>query len=388
MNRIGITVDLSTSLFSSGINQNGVYLSMVYEKMGWDPYLITTDESLTDGKASKEFKTLGIENLKIIGFKESLSMEWDIVVALGIAIQPSIFNHLKKKKPNLKLISYKCGNEFFTHSESILYGAHDKRKHKDTVKLEVQTADVIWNIPQMEDTNSDFYRYMNNNNKNVTVVPFIWDPLLVNSYQETTKFPNWDGHGHLNVAIMEPNMSLMKNTILPTVICSRALDEGIKINEVHSWSTAKLSTNKDLIQLLQRGNIDLLKKYKALGRKPTLEVLKSTALVLSWQMENNLNYLYFDVAWVGYPLVHNANLCKDIGYYYDSQNVGEAVNQIKRVIENHDVDYINVMRDKIKRYTVNNPELIETYKRLTSNLMDGIFVKQEYDWKTNSTKPI
>jgi len=105
MNRIGITVDLSTSLFSSGINQNGVYLSMVYEKMGWDPYLITTDESLTDGKASKEFKTLGIENLKIIGFKESLSIEWDIVVALGIAIQPSIFNHLKKKKPNLKLIS-------------------------------------------------------------------------------------------------------------------------------------------------------------------------------------------------------------------------------------------------------------------------------------------
>lgn len=86
--------------------------------------------------------------------------------------------------------------------------------------------------------------------------------------------------------------------------------------------------------------------------------------------------------------MHNANLCKDIGYYYDSQNVGEAVNQIKRVIENHDVDYINVMRDKIKRYTVNNPELIETYKRLTSNLMDGIFVKQEYDWKTNSTKPI
>jgi hypothetical protein len=386
--RIGITVDLATSLFSSGINQNGMYLSMVYKKMGWDPYLISTDDSLVDGRASKEFKTLGIENLKIIGFKESLSMEWDIVVSLGIAITPRIFNHLKKNKPSIKLISYKCGNEFITMSETIIYGAHDKRKHKDTKIQKTQTADAIWYVPQHEETNHDFFGFLNNSNRNVTVVPFIWDPLLVESYQNNSKFPNWEKHNALNIAIMEPNMSLMKNTIIPTVICSRALDDGIKIDGIHSWSTEKLSTNKDLIQLLQKGNIDLLKKFKALPRKPTLEVLKSTDIVLSWQMNNNLNYLYFDVAWVGYPLVHNADLCKDIGYYYKGQDVTGGVNQIKRAITDHNIDCINVMREQIKRYTVNNPELIETYKRLTSNLMDGIFVKQEYDWKTNSTKPI
>jgi hypothetical protein len=38
--------------------------------------------------------------------------------------------------------------------------------------------------------------------------------------------------------------------------------------------------------------------------------------VITHQWENDLNYLYWDVLSLGYPLVHNSSRIKDAGYYY------------------------------------------------------------------------
>ena len=60
------------------------------------------------------------------------------------------------------------------------------------------------------------------------------------------------------------------------------------------------------------------KKITSEARFNTLAFMKDHASVaVSFQMENNLNYLYFDLAWMGYPIIHNASFIKDVGYYYD-----------------------------------------------------------------------
>lgn len=385
--RVGITLDLKTSLFSSGINQNGIYLGMLYEKLGWDVVLLSID---TDGKAGKELDVLKINNLELCKYTDSLHTRFDLIIELGSSVSTTLMDRYKKLSPDIKLIKYKCGNELFTTIETILHSAHPKRKSKDTKLPESPQADAIWVIPQMENTNLHFYGYLDGGNTNTTVVPFVWDPVVIESFQKTLKFPNWSKfREEINISIMEPNLSIMKNLIIPTVISSRALDEGdIKISEIIAWSTEKLSKNLDLVKLIRHGNPALIKKLKTQGRKPTISVLGLTDIVLSWQLENNLNYLYFDVAWLGYPVIHNANLCQDIGYYYENSNVDQCVEKLNEVMANHSVDYLQTMRDRITRYTIENPELLESYRKLTDEVLDDKFNRKKYDWETNSIKSI
>lgn len=378
---IGITVDLSVSLFSSGINQNAIYLAEVYREIGWNPILISNGE---DGRASKELNIFGLDHLEIIDINDLDSTRWDILITLGVAILPARLIPLRKVNPNLRLIEYKCGNQLFVTSEIILHGAHEKRKAKSSIPTVPPKADAIWVIPQMENTNLHFYEYLNGSNNIATVVPFIWDPMVVEASSKFAKFPNWEPRETKRVSITEPNLGLMKNVIIPTVICSRALDCDIEIDSIHAWSTKKLSENIDLIKFIREGNKDLLTKFKALDRLPITSVLSNSDYVLSWQLENNLNYVYFDTAWLGYPIIHNANLCQDIGYYYPNSDAEEGVKQLKNAMDNHTTDYLERSRNSIRRYTKENPELVEAYKKLTLEVLDGKSNRYKYNWQTNT----
>lgn len=386
--KVGITADLKTSLFSNGINQNALYLAMVYNDMGHDAHIIATGE---DFKAQRELISIGVDNLPIKKLSDVLGNKehYDIIIILGLRLEVSHVNALKHVNPNLKTVSYRCGNELFTDTEIILFDAHGGRSDSFQDLSLPPKPDQIWSIPQMEVTNLDYYTYMNGGQRDATVVPFIWDPIVTESLQKTEKIPNWGPRDTRRVSIMEPNLSLMKNAILPITFCDWFMRDGERLDSVYSWSTQKLSTNKRLIKVIQQGNPNLIKILSAEDRRPTLRVLNQyTDLVLSWQIENNLNYLYFDVMWAGWPLVHNAQFCQDIGYYYHMNQAGQAAAGMKDAFENHNIERGNEMKEKIKRFTRFNPALIEQYRMLTENLINGVFVKQKYHWETNTVSPL
>ena len=94
-------------------------------------------------------------------------------------------------------------------------------------------------------------------------------------------------------------------------------------------------------------------------------------VVVSHQWENNLNYLYFDLAWMGWPIVHNGSLCKDVGYYYEQFNYEEGGDVLLNVILNHDNDidvYVKKNREAIDKYLTTNKELQEKYINLINDL--------------------
>ena len=112
-------------------------------------------------------------------------------------------------------------------------------------------------------------------------------------------------------------------------------------------------------------------------------------IILSWQWENPLNYLYLDAVWMGAPVVHNAHLCKDIGYYYKDFKLYEAADVAEQAIKEHptDEDYMDRNREKIKRYTRYNPKLVEQYTMLLENVVADNFVDMQYHWEDNSVSP-
>ena len=238
----------------------------------------------------------------------------------------------------------------------------------------------------MENTNLEYLSFVYKQN-NSTVVPFIWDPIIIESAANKIELDTWKPRSSKRIAVMEPNISIMKNLLHPIVSVDKYIKNGNSIDNLYLFGADHLSTNKRLLTLLKNSNSSVLKKITTFKRTPTPAVLKNNAdIVLSWQIENNLNYLYFDVAWLGWPIVHNAKICKDIGYYYENQLASQASLQIDDVFKNHNTDWKNIQRLKIKRFTIENKQLVEDYRKLTKDVMSSKFNKYTYDNINNSIK--
>ena len=101
---------------------------------------------------------------------------------------------------------------------------------------------------------------------------------------------------------------------------------------------------------------------------------------------NPLNYLYLDAAHLGYPVLHNAWMVKDLGYYYEGQNIWEGAKMLDKIYETHDKnieEYADQTKKVINRYSVHNPDLVREYDRMIDNLFNKQEDKLKYNYKTN-----
>ena len=242
----------------------------------------------------------------------------------------------------------------------------------------------IWLIPQMVNTckyyMKTFYR------SNVVEVPFIWSPYIVeNCSQEflnvdKVSFKYKNRGEEKKIAIFEPNLSIMKWAVPSILICEnveRTISNKNLIKHVYVTnikSTDKTKFNFDIFNKLLK-SLDLFKntKLSVEVRYNSLYFMSAHAdIAVSHQMENPLNYLYLDLAWMGWPIVHNAHLCKDVGYYYEGFNYDEGAEMLKNVIFTHDTnveEYIKRNRAVIDRYLPSNKYLQEQYKTLIDKLL-------------------
>jgi hypothetical protein len=92
---------------------------------------------------------------------------------------------------------------------------------------------------------------------------------------------------------------------------------------------------------------------------------------------------------MGYPVLHNAPLCKDLGYYYENSDTVDGAKKLDYILSKHDenIDAYNERNDKVlMRYYADNMELVETYDKLIYNLFNGGNKGLKYDPKTNLYK--
>jgi len=96
-----------------------------------------------------------------------------------------------------------------------------------------------------------------------------------------------------------------------------------------------------------------------------------TDIVLAHQWENPLNYAYLEALYLEYPLVHNASMIKDAGYYYEGFDVKTGKQQLIRALTEHDRNadvYNRRSKRVIERYLPTNSNSIETYDKMIDNL--------------------
>jgi len=371
MKRIGITINLDVDLFSNGINQNAIYLAKLLKSIGYNTYLI--------GGINKKHNPIG--DIKVISFDDAWKIPFHLIIKLGASCETVLFNRFKEKNKNVKLVFYDCGNKYIMDMEAILFKPSENNINTNTAR-----PHQIWSIPQMEKTNLDYYKFLYNQEK-ATVVPFVWDPMYIESISKEKGYTTYSNRSLNRVGVLEPNRSVMKNILLPLIILDKYYKKFKDLNQVILYTSDQIKYSETFKSAINLTSLLEDKKIFANKREYILDIInKSIDVVLSWQWENNLNYLWLDVAWMGFPVIHNGSLCQDIGYYYDEFNVPMAVEQLKNTIDNHnqDAEYLSRNREAIKRYTSNNEELKNQYKILIENVLDNKFEQYSYDWKTNS----
>ena len=136
---------------------------------------------------------------------------------------------------------------------------------------------------------------------------------------------------------MEPNTSILKNMMPIIHSMEWAYKQSKDLFKSFNVTNAKeFLDNPILITIGKVLEINKDKKLVFDRRWPISNLLGLRAdMVVSHQWGNPLNYAYLDVVYFGYPLIHNAHLCQDIGYYYSDFNLKEAGDLIVQVARTH-----------------------------------------------------
>lgn len=403
--KICLTLDLPdrvNDLFCNGIRQNVLYLGELLLNIGYDTFF-SCNKPITKELIDKMSYDL---RFKFIPNEKILSNNFDVVISIGYELELNIIKILKLMKT--KIVSYNCGNNYIIDSECMLYNQHPSKKNQVNYikKNGLIPYDIIWSIPQMVNTNQYYWSILMRTK--CIEVPFVWSnssiKLATISENKTyTDFLYVNKGNEKKIVIFEPNISIMKWCGPALLVCEDAYRKSINdnkndnkennnedkneenknkikqvfLNNMHNKGNDKsINTfNMDAFTLFVN-NLDLCVdgKISIESRFNSLLFISTFAdIAVSHQWENNLNYLYFDLAWMGWPIVHNASLCKDVGYYYDQFNYEEGGDKLIDCINNHDKninEYMIRNRQAIDKYLTTNKELQEKYKILISNLFE------------------
>ena len=270
-----------------------------------------------------------------------------------------------------------CGNNYLIDCEKILYNQHKTR----TISYDVVNYDEVWIIPQMYNQNKYYIEILQQTT--CLQIPFIWSPMSIKFIQKIMNLENDTkllyNKKETKIGIFEPNISVMKWALPSILIAENTHKKYNNISHIYITNMDKKEDNINNFNMVEFNNIcknlSLFKERKLSveGRYITLDMMSKTCdIAISHQWENPLNYLYLELAWMGWPILHNASLCKDVGYYYEGFNYNEASEKLNDIIINHDgnkKEYLKQNRLVIDNYIPSNINLQNKYKRLIENIM-------------------
>jgi hypothetical protein len=366
--RIGITIGLhhqAETLWNNGIKQNAVFLAEALRHCPQVAGVVLVNTTEVPITPALPWDLARYPSASFDAAKDAL----DILIELGGQIDGARTDYLKRR--GVRLVSYCCGFEYIHAMESVLFRKPIWGNHL----FVNQRYDDLWVIPQVANISRSYFEVLRR--QSARVVPFVWSPMFLD--ERVAGLANAGEYqprcGAKRLSVMEPNINVVKFCLYPALIAELAYRErpdSIAILQVTN-ADAIATGSLEFIQLMNQ--LDLVKEHKAvfLGRHDTPAFLaEQTDIVISHQMENPLNYFYLEVCWQGYPLVHNASLCDDLGYYYRDNDAEEGARRVIEVIDTHDAQasrYRKRQRALIDRYLPDNERLVVTYAALLDELI-------------------
>jgi hypothetical protein len=366
--KIGVTVagdvaDAHAALWSNGITQNVVFLAGLLRSL---PSVdLTALVAVPDGARPHPIAVLaGVPALSAAEAVERL----DVIIELGARAPAELMQRFRDRGG--RLVSYMAGNVMAMNFEAVANGSPGG----DLVS-EVG-FDAVWITPQHWRMNRA-YAAMTRSPR-VRQAPHLWTPRLLEQSAaslglELRRRPRAPGQPW-RIGVFDPNVNVLKTFHLPLLACEEAhrLRPGL-IDRVLLFGAERLKGVPHFEEFVAATDLGREGRVFAEARHPLASVLgRHIDAVVTHQWENGLNYLYWDVLYAGYPLVHNATEIAEVGAHYgdfDPQAGGAA---LVEALEN-DGFRLAAQRESVKevlwRYDSDNPAVQRAYADLLDEVM-------------------
>ena len=334
MYRIGIVVK-NVHIFSNGLIQNAYFLYETFLRLGHTCTLLCYDK---DCASVRGLPSIPMKHISADAAEFDTS-EYNMLLTIGIGISPSVYAACRKS--GTRVIGFVCGNMlanatlgFIDNDETHGSGFIGKDAH----------VDKLWII--------EGYRHMKTfveltRGASSVLVRHSWSPKLLAAFAAIRERPAESLHykhllpaptSKLNLLILEPNINYTKTSVVPMAIaeCVHKLRPDL-IKEVFVFNWPEKSATADhLIKTLDVGK--KTRKFKSLLIDEILAHFNAAAepfVVISHQLHNPWNYLYYEMFHYGVPLVHNSPDFKQCGYYYSDCCVEEGARAVLNAVDYH-----------------------------------------------------
>lgn len=369
---VGLTVqinDKKDSFWVNGIKQNAVTLREMF--------------ALCPNVASAKLVNLGslrdYEGSVWNEYKENLTdfntfvENGDVLITATVTPTPEMTETCGRK--NIPIVKHIMGNEMGLFVAHCIYefenqfNSYNKRKNYK----------AVWISPHIYEHNRSFFEIVTDSP--ASIGPYVWTDKFINEHAKGYK----ERYGNealyepsdkkeKRISVFEPNIGYEKTCILPVVALEKLYDKNPDLIEfANIFGSDNIKNKKIFVEFATSLNINKGKKLFFEGRYPIVWALKAhTDIMLAHQHDLSLNYAYFDAAWLGYPVVHNAHMIKDLGFYYSKWDGDKAASKLEDVILNFDEkyhgDYLKRSRKYIRKFFWNHPRNVEGY----ANLLDKV----------------
>jgi hypothetical protein len=337
--RIGISVitHASQNIWSNGLGQNVIFLAQLLKRVPFVRSVLLID--CGDQGAMPAQVDLDALGLKIMRAREATD-EVDVVIEMGGALDIQWLDLMRAR--GCKVVYMCCGQPYVSLAENAVFNKPSPTSRPDR-------CDEVWYLPKDAEL-APMLRVIHR--CDVHEVPFIWHPQFLEArcseiaqlgwhYGYVPREPGLDGvRAGLRVAIFEPNISVVKASSIPMLVCDEAYraDRAV-LQHMHVLNTLHVKDHPTILHLAN--SLDIVRQHRATfhGRHDIAGFMVQYAdAVVSHQWENNQNYSYLDALHGDYPLIHNSPWLKSksVGYYYPDFDTREGGAQLCHAAQRHD----------------------------------------------------
>jgi len=362
--RVGITIahanDVPSVLWSNGIYQNIVYLALLVQKLpNVEVSLVCYPfDGLPEHPVGSCFKIPTINDRPI-------ALDLDVVIELGIRLERDFTQPFRDRGG--KLVSYMAGNAMVMNFESVfLEGAAAARGSM----LSPDGFDAVWITPQHMHMNAGVTRMVGGPTEEA---PHIWAPVAIeHAMTSLGVHPYFKGRpDKWSLATFDPNINVVKSFHIPLLVAEAAHrlvpDE---IRRMMLFCSEHLKGRPHFESYVANLSLGKAGKVTAEGRHGIVAMLgREVDAVITHQWENDLNYLYWDTLYLGYPLIHNSSRIKDAGYYYPDFDPREGGQAVVRALGCH-IGPRECDTEAVWQYHIGNPANQSQYHTLLQKVME------------------
>lgn len=336
----GVTVFINDSdkggfgFFDNGLRQNVLLMYMLFKNSRNCSKVYLINEG--PGEGQQVAASLGGERIKIVRTREVLD-ELDYLIVLGAAVPVELMKELRER--GCKVINYKGGNGAVLTMESII---GDPPKGIEEQYYDFGCYDQIWVTPQHTHTYGKWCKVMYR--ADTYEVPQVWSPHFAKAMEPhvMAEFGYKPGPKQWRFGVMDPNITVMKTLHMPVLVCEAAYRKNPEaVKHLYVLNASQYMEDKHVQLFCHATRLQKDNKLSIEQRYISWYFLGHFCdAVVTHHWENGLNYLFWDVLYGKYPLIHNSQFMKKegLGYYYEDFNAESGGEAIMRMMAEHDAN--------------------------------------------------